>query len=61
MMIIDPDNDNQAIDETDGKMSYAFRFLPDWKPEDGTPTIEDFKAAPIIGYGRLHLDEGMHF
>lgn len=48
-MIIDPDNENVAIDE-DGELMHAVRLLP--IDDDGVPpTIDELREAPILGYG----------
>jgi hypothetical protein len=50
MFIVDPFDDNQAIDDQ-GEPMCAVRWLPideDHDPE--APKVSDFEDAPIVGY-----------
>ena len=51
-IIVDPTDDNVAIkgEET----VFAVRMLP----SGFTPTAEDWKNAPIVGYGNFTEDKG---
>ena len=50
-MIIDPTNENHAIDETDGEVMGAVRVLST-RADAVPPTVAELNAAPIVGYAR---------
>lgn len=52
-LIIDPHNENVALEVSTGLLLMSIRRLPDDSPhlaENRHPTLAEIKAAPIIGY-----------
>ena len=54
--IVDPTNDNIAIDHNTGEVLNAIRILPALK-NPSAPTVSELNAAgSIIGYGKFTWD-----
>lgn len=52
-LIIDPHNENVALEVSTGLLLMSIRRLPDDSPhlaEKRHPTLAEIKASPIIGY-----------
>lgn len=50
-MIIDPENDNNAIDQN-GELVHAVRFIPSVE-NLAAPTTEELSQGQIVGYGKI--------
>ena len=54
-LMVDPTNDNYALDLTSAETLVSVRALPNIPGRDYSvdpPTLAEFKAAPILGYSR---------